>query len=133
MYLNLWNYKVVRHRYSNLIIQLELEGSTQGYPLDSVEVLRFNTTAGNPVKKILLKLNLSDHRKPKEGGEDFRYSDIERLSPNDEVLKSKNFKKDATLKLSKSYNQEWYEHVGPEVTSPQDGKVSRWRKEIVLG
>ncbi|GKC96254.1 tRNA (guanine(37)-N1)-methyltransferase 2 isoform X1, partial [Tanacetum coccineum] len=24
---------------------------------------RFNTTAGNPVKKILLKLNLSDHRK----------------------------------------------------------------------
>ncbi|GJU76483.1 hypothetical protein Tco_1273553 [Tanacetum coccineum] len=31
---------------------------------------RFNTTAGNPVKKILLKLNLSDHRKLKEGGED---------------------------------------------------------------
>ncbi|GKC15124.1 hypothetical protein Tco_1011906, partial [Tanacetum coccineum] len=29
----------------------------------------FNTTAGNPVKKILLKLNLSDHRKLKEGGE----------------------------------------------------------------
>ncbi|GJY45470.1 hypothetical protein Tco_0434533 [Tanacetum coccineum] len=79
---------------------------------------RFNTTAGNPVKKILLKLNLSDHRKLKEGGE---------------VLKLKNFKKDATLKLSKSSNQEWYEHVGPEVASPQDGKVSRWRKEIVLG
>ncbi|GJX47207.1 BTB/POZ domain-containing protein [Tanacetum coccineum] len=92
---------------------------------------RFNTTAGNPVKKILLKLNLSDHRKLKEGGEDFRYSDTERLSRNDEVLKSKNFKKDATLKLSKSSNQEWYEHVGPEVASPQDGKVSRWRKEIV--
>ncbi|GKC14815.1 hypothetical protein Tco_1011597, partial [Tanacetum coccineum] len=30
----------------------------------------FNTTAGNPVKKILLKLNLSDHRKLKDGGED---------------------------------------------------------------
>ncbi|GJZ09088.1 retrovirus-related pol polyprotein from transposon TNT 1-94 [Tanacetum coccineum] len=30
---------------------------------------RFNTTAGNPVKKILLKLNLSDHRKLKDGGE----------------------------------------------------------------
>ncbi|GJU74536.1 hypothetical protein Tco_1265941 [Tanacetum coccineum] len=30
---------------------------------------RFNTTAGNPVKKILLKLNLSDHRvaSPKMG------------------------------------------------------------------
>nr|GEX29387.1 hypothetical protein [Tanacetum cinerariifolium] len=27
------------------------------------------TYAGNPVKKILLKLNLSDHRKLKDGGE----------------------------------------------------------------
>ncbi|GJU05675.1 hypothetical protein Tco_1122105 [Tanacetum coccineum] len=62
MYLYLWSYKVVRHRYSNPMIHPELEGSTQGYPLDSVEVLRFNTTAGNPVKKILLKLNLSDHQ-----------------------------------------------------------------------
>ncbi|GKE69625.1 hypothetical protein Tco_1527697, partial [Tanacetum coccineum] len=57
----------------------------------------FNTTAGNPVKKILPKLNLSDHRKLKEGGE-------VRLSRSDEVLKLKNFKKDATLKLSKSSN-----------------------------
>ncbi|GJS93131.1 hypothetical protein Tco_0800099 [Tanacetum coccineum] len=30
----------------------------------------FNTTAGNPVKKILLKLNLSDHRLFKDGGGD---------------------------------------------------------------
>nr|GEV22531.1 hypothetical protein [Tanacetum cinerariifolium] len=33
MYLNLWSHKVVRHRYSNPMIQSELEGSTQGYPL----------------------------------------------------------------------------------------------------
>ncbi|GJT94926.1 hypothetical protein Tco_1090444 [Tanacetum coccineum] len=50
---------------------------------------RFNTTAGNPVKKILLKLNLSDHR---------------------------------------SSNQERYEHVGPKVTSSQDGKVYKMAK-----
>ncbi|GJZ18285.1 zinc finger, BED-type containing protein [Tanacetum coccineum] len=50
------------------MIQPEPEGSTHGYPLVSVEVLRFNTTAGNPVKKILLKLNLSDHRLFKDGG-----------------------------------------------------------------
>ncbi|GKA66644.1 hypothetical protein Tco_0766452 [Tanacetum coccineum] len=37
------SYKVVRHRYSNLMIQPEPEGSTQGYPLDSVEVLRYDT------------------------------------------------------------------------------------------
>ncbi|GKC29557.1 hypothetical protein Tco_1036851, partial [Tanacetum coccineum] len=63
----------------------------------------FITTAGNPVKKILLKLNLSDHRILKDGGgvkevqRSFRYSDTERLSRSDEVLKLKNFKKDATL------------------------------------
>ncbi|GJR30541.1 hypothetical protein Tco_1106773 [Tanacetum coccineum] len=90
---------------------------------------RFNTTAGNPVKKILLKLNLSDHRILKDGGGDFRYSDTVRLSRSDKVLKLKNFKKDATLKLSKSTNQERYEHVGPEVASSQDGKVSRWRRD----
>ncbi|GJS02606.1 hypothetical protein Tco_0319114 [Tanacetum coccineum] len=125
MFLNLWRYKVVRHRYSNPMIQPEPEGSTQGYPLVSVEVLRFYTSAGNPVKEILLKLNLPDHRILKDGGEDFRYSDTERLSRSDEVLKLKNFKKDATLKLSKSTNQEWYEHVGPEVTRSQDDKVTR--------
>ncbi|GJW62844.1 retrovirus-related pol polyprotein from transposon TNT 1-94 [Tanacetum coccineum] len=62
MCLNLWSYKAVRHRYSNLMIQPEPEGSTQGYPLDSVEVLRFNTSADNPVKDILLKLNLPNHK-----------------------------------------------------------------------
>ncbi|GKF85525.1 hypothetical protein Tco_0253352, partial [Tanacetum coccineum] len=82
---------------------------------------RFYTSAGNPVKEILLKLNLPDHRS-------FCHSDIERLSRSDKVLKLKNFKKDATLKLSKSTNQEWYEHVDPEVACPQDGKVSRWQR-----
>ncbi|GJT86857.1 reverse transcriptase domain-containing protein [Tanacetum coccineum] len=68
--------------------------------------------AGNPVKEILLKLNLPDHRKLKDGGEvkefqrSFCHSDTERLSRSDEVLKLKNFKKDATLKLFKSTNQE---------------------------
>ncbi|GKD25697.1 hypothetical protein Tco_1231911 [Tanacetum coccineum] len=89
----------------------------------------FYTSAGNPVKEILLKLNLPDHRKLKDGGEvkefqrSFRHSDTERLSRSDEVLKLKNFKKDATLKLFKSTNQERYEHVGPKSQVSQDGKV----------
>ncbi|GKD89302.1 hypothetical protein Tco_1364809, partial [Tanacetum coccineum] len=129
MYLNLWSYKVVRHRYSNLMIQPESEVSTQGYPLVSVEVLRFYTSVGNPVKKILLKLNLPDHRKLKYGGKvkefqrSFNRSDTEYLSRSDEVLKLKNFKKDATLTLFKSTNQERYEHVGPKSQVSQDGKV----------
>ncbi|GJU75755.1 hypothetical protein Tco_1272825 [Tanacetum coccineum] len=32
---------------------------------------RFYTSAGNPVKEILLKLNLPDHKKLKDGGEEF--------------------------------------------------------------
>ncbi|GKA72541.1 hypothetical protein Tco_0778757 [Tanacetum coccineum] len=94
---------------------------------------RFYTSAGNPVKEILLKLNLPDHRILKDGSEvkefqrSFRHSDTERLSRSDEVLKLKNFKKDATLKLSKSTNQEWYEHVGPEVTRSQDDKCMSTR------
>ncbi|GJU53369.1 hypothetical protein Tco_1227083 [Tanacetum coccineum] len=60
--------------------------------------------------------------KSKQFQRSFRHSDTKRLSRSDEVLKLKNFKKDATLKLFKSTNQERYEHVGPEVTSSQDGK-----------
>ncbi|GJY43266.1 hypothetical protein Tco_0431479 [Tanacetum coccineum] len=46
----------------------------------------------------------------------------------DEVLKLKNLKKDALLNLFKFTYQERYEHVGPEVTSSQDGKVYRMAK-----
>ncbi|GJX21542.1 hypothetical protein Tco_0225987 [Tanacetum coccineum] len=60
------------------MIQPEPKGSTQGYPLVSVEVLRFDTSAGNPVKEILLKLSLPDHRIFKDGGEE-RY---EHVSPD---------------------------------------------------
>ncbi|GJZ38937.1 hypothetical protein Tco_0585500 [Tanacetum coccineum] len=83
--------------------------------------------------KLLVVDSSRDLRLFKDEGGDFRYSDTVHLSRSDEVLKLKNFKKDATLKLSKSTNQERYEHVGPEVASTQDGKVTRWRKEIVLG
>ncbi|GJV43860.1 hypothetical protein Tco_1428396 [Tanacetum coccineum] len=67
---------------------------------------------------VLLTIDAADYRR------DFRYSDTERLSRNDEVLKLKNFKKDAALKLFKSTNKERYKHVGPKVTSSQDGKVA---------
>ncbi|GKA31937.1 hypothetical protein Tco_0718304 [Tanacetum coccineum] len=49
---------------------------------------------------------LKDGGGVKEVQRSFRHSDTERLSRSDEVLKLKNFKKDATLKLSKSTNQE---------------------------
>ncbi|GKA53537.1 hypothetical protein Tco_0746852 [Tanacetum coccineum] len=121
-------HSIVLSAFENLVMR------TFKFDESNANVLeRFYTSAGNPVKEILLKLNLPDHRILKDGGEDFRYSDTECLSRSDEVLKLKNFKKDATLKLSKSTNQEWYEHVGPEVTRSQDDKVTRWRNKIMLG
>ncbi|GJU90602.1 hypothetical protein Tco_1303025 [Tanacetum coccineum] len=87
------------------MIQPEPGGSTQGYPLDSVEVLRFYTSAGNPVKDILLKLNLPEHRILKDGGED------------------------ATYIFSSQQDQERYEHDGPEVTCfTKMAKVTRIAK-----
>ncbi|GJS17995.1 copia protein [Tanacetum coccineum] len=68
------------NRYSNPMIQPEPEGSTQGYLLDSVEVLRFDTSAGNPVKEILPKLNLPDHRSILIDSKEFIKMDMERRS-----------------------------------------------------
>ncbi|GJX82296.1 hypothetical protein Tco_0331777 [Tanacetum coccineum] len=49
----------------------------------------------------------------------FRYSNTAHLPWSDEVLWLKNFKKD---ELTSFQDQEKYEHVGPKVTSTQDGK-----------
>ncbi|GJT67195.1 putative reverse transcriptase domain-containing protein [Tanacetum coccineum] len=116
-------------------MELTLEQTQQGvsYEVSNIQVISFTMTmeilleptsnklsvdsilqAGNPVKEILLKLNLPDHRSiltdsketykdglgVKEFQRSFRHSDTERLSRSDEVLKLKNFKKDASLKLS---------------------------------
>ncbi|GKC62793.1 hypothetical protein Tco_1095391 [Tanacetum coccineum] len=64
---------------------------------------RFNTTAGNPVKKILLKLNLSDHRKMGQ-----------------------------TIKAFQINNQERYEAVGTEVASLQDAKFQEGEKIVLV-
>ncbi|GJR69834.1 hypothetical protein Tco_0015899 [Tanacetum coccineum] len=94
-------------------------GVTYGYykgPYDLSYVVlilkRFNTSAGNPVKKILLKLNLSDHR-------------LFKMVVECRSVKVKEFQERCNIKAF----QEWYEHVGPEVASSQDGKVTRWRRD----
>ncbi|GJS97660.1 hypothetical protein Tco_0804628 [Tanacetum coccineum] len=72
--------------------------------------------AGNPVKEILLKLNLPDHSSQVDphgfevGGE------------SDEVLKSNNFKEVFVTLIPN------YEHVGPEVTRSQEGKDYKMAK-----
>ncbi|GJR88216.1 hypothetical protein Tco_0212227 [Tanacetum coccineum] len=66
---------------------------------------RFYTLAGNPVKEILLKLNLPDHRS---------------ILTDSKILKDGG--EDAILKLFKITYQERYEHVGLKVTS-----FTRWQ------
>ncbi|GJS78701.1 hypothetical protein Tco_0728582, partial [Tanacetum coccineum] len=67
-----------------------------------------------------LKRKLKDGGKVKEFKRSFRHSDTERLSQSDEVLKLKIFKKDATLKLSKSINQE---RMSPKRASTSEAPV----------
>ncbi|GJS14735.1 hypothetical protein Tco_0409207 [Tanacetum coccineum] len=79
---------------------------------DTHVLKRFDTSAGNSVKEILLKLNLPDHRLLKDGGEAknvkerFPVTLIRRLSRSDKSVKLKNLKKDALLKLFKFTYQE---------------------------
>ncbi|GJX13232.1 hypothetical protein Tco_0204990 [Tanacetum coccineum] len=73
-------------------------------------VERFDTSAGNPVKEILLKLNLPDHRILKDGGE------------------VKEFQERCLIQAFKKKKQQQYEHVGPKVTSSKDGKVYKMAK-----
>ncbi|GJV61613.1 hypothetical protein Tco_1467713 [Tanacetum coccineum] len=84
------------------------------YDVSNTYVLeRFNTTAGNPVKKILLKLNLSDHRILKDGG-------------GVRSVNVKEFKKDANInafQVNKSKKVGAY--VGPKVH-----KFTRWPSSL---
>ncbi|GJX81964.1 hypothetical protein Tco_0331445 [Tanacetum coccineum] len=82
MFLNLWRYKVVRHRNSRvnsftMKMEILLKPTSNKLMVEHVEfdesnanvLERFYTSAGNPIKEILLKLNLTDHRICKDSGE----------------------------------------------------------------
>nr|GEX43434.1 hypothetical protein [Tanacetum cinerariifolium] len=102
---------------------------------------RFNTTAGNPVKEILLKLNLPDHmsiltdskvtptkhrqmRKPYSSSRFIANCFISGIHKDrHEELQEK-----CVIKAFKLSYQEKYEHVGPEVTRSQESKRSQASK-----
>ncbi|GKC99277.1 hypothetical protein Tco_1169552 [Tanacetum coccineum] len=79
-----------------MTMEILLEPTSNKLLVDSILV------AGNPVKEILLNLNLPDH--------------------SNNVLKLKNIKKDGYTRFQ---HQEQYEHVGSKVTSAQEGKRSQ--------
>ncbi|GJT71832.1 uncharacterized mitochondrial protein-like protein [Tanacetum coccineum] len=97
----------------------EVSGKHAEFDESNANVLeRLYTSAGNPVNEILLKLNLPDHRSI--------LTDSKVTTTKHGILKDGG--KDGSLKLFKSTNHERYEHVGPEVTSSQDGKVNKMAK-----
>nr|GEX31806.1 hypothetical protein [Tanacetum cinerariifolium] len=128
-------------------------------------VERFNTTTGNPVKDILLKLNLPDHKSILMDSKVYIKMDMEvpgssRLTRfiatcsystdiykdimkaqvhvsrlplflyhmsflKRESVKVKELQERCVIKAFKLSYQEQYEHIGPEVTRSQDGKITR--------
>ncbi|GKD58372.1 hypothetical protein Tco_1295881, partial [Tanacetum coccineum] len=97
---------------------------------------RFDTSAGNPIKEILLKLNLPDHRilKDDHGVKEVSVTLItEHFSRSDEVLKLKNFKKDESLKLSSYQIKKGMSMSVQKLRVHKMAKFTRWRKEIMLG
>ncbi|GJU83324.1 hypothetical protein Tco_1285689 [Tanacetum coccineum] len=117
------------HRYSNPMIQPELEGSTQGYPLVSVEVLRFDTSAGNPVKEILLKLNLPDHRSILTDSKEYVKMVMERQS-----VKVKEIQERCIIKAFQDYQIKKGMSMSVQKSQVHEmAKFTRWRNEIMLG
>ncbi|GJU91655.1 hypothetical protein Tco_1304078 [Tanacetum coccineum] len=93
----------ISQRYSNPMIQPEPEGSTQGYPLVSVEVLRpiFTDSMDTPTKYGRMK------------------------KPYSSPCFTANY---FISGIFKDGDGERYEHVDPEVTSLRDGKVYKMAK-----
>ncbi|GJZ41286.1 retrovirus-related pol polyprotein from transposon TNT 1-94 [Tanacetum coccineum] len=92
---------------------------------------RFNTTAGNPVKKILLKLNLSDHRLFKDGGEVFLIpADCHKIHRTYTLGASgSNSGKQKTV-ICYNYKEEG--HMSKQCTKPKRKRDDSWFKDKVL-
>ncbi|GJR44300.1 hypothetical protein Tco_1312403 [Tanacetum coccineum] len=88
---------------------------------------RFNITAGNPVKKILLKLNLSDHSFIITVLADYlKCGGVPDSSWLTRILSHMLIRPD---NIRHHVISSRYEHVGPEVASSQDGKITRWQRD----
>nr|GEW48027.1 putative ribonuclease H-like domain-containing protein [Tanacetum cinerariifolium] len=97
--------------------------------LEQTQQERLNSTAGNPINEILLKLNLSDHRTILTDLKVYIKMDMEVLGSTrlTRFIATCSYSTDIykdIMKAQLSY-QEKYKHVGPEVTRSQKGKRSQ--------
>ncbi|GJU25652.1 hypothetical protein Tco_1164273 [Tanacetum coccineum] len=90
---------------------------------------RFNTSAGNPVKKILLKLNLSDHRLCKMVVEvpDSSWLTRSITTCSYPTLQTKSHHRN--LKSNIKAFKNGMSHVGQKYRNPQGAKSQRWQRD----
>ncbi|GJS92402.1 hypothetical protein Tco_0799370 [Tanacetum coccineum] len=90
---------------------------------------RFNTTAGNPVKKILLKLNLSDHRSILTDSKEYLKMVMERQS-----VKVKEIQERCIIKAFQDYQIKKGMSMSVQKSQVHEmAKFTRWQNEIMLG
>ncbi|GJS34980.1 hypothetical protein Tco_0533362 [Tanacetum coccineum] len=93
------------------------------------EICWFNTTAGNPVKKILLKLNLSDHRSILTDSKEYLKMVMERQS-----VKVKEIQERCIIKAFQDYQIKKGMSMSVQKSQVHEmAKFTRWRNEIMLG
>ncbi|GJY65805.1 hypothetical protein Tco_0468043 [Tanacetum coccineum] len=89
---------------------------------------RFNTTAGNPVKKILLKLNLSDHMSILTDSKEYLKMVMERQS-----VKVKEIQERCIIKAFQDYQIKKDMSMSVQKSQVHEiEKFTRWRNEIML-
>ncbi|GJS58518.1 hypothetical protein Tco_0653302 [Tanacetum coccineum] len=90
---------------------------------------RFNTTAGNSVKKILLKLNLSDHRSILTDSKEHVKMVVERQS-----VKVKEIQERCIIKAFQDYKIKKGMSMSVQKSQVHEmAKFTRWQNEIMLG
>ncbi|GJT70048.1 hypothetical protein Tco_1029334 [Tanacetum coccineum] len=93
------------------------------------EIRWFNTTAGNPVKKILLKLNLSDHRSILTDSKEYLKMVMERQS-----VKVKEIQERCIIKAFQDYQIKKGMSMSVQKSQVHEmAKFTRWQNEIMLG
>ncbi|GJU39400.1 hypothetical protein Tco_1192357 [Tanacetum coccineum] len=96
---------------------------------DTYVLERFDTPAGNPVKKILLKLNLSDHRSILTDSKEYLKMVMERQS-----VKVKEIQERCIIKAFQDYQIKKGMSMSVQKLQVHEmAKFTRWRNEIMLG
>ncbi|GJZ07867.1 hypothetical protein Tco_0542150 [Tanacetum coccineum] len=117
-------------------MELTLEQTQQGVSYevsfdesDTYVLERFDTSAGNPIKEILLKLNLPDHRSILTDSKEYVKMVMERRS-----VKVKEIQERCIIKAFQDYQIKKGMSMSVQKSQVHEmAKFTRWQNEIMLG